>query len=98
MAEKKAGEGVADQQQNEGLKHTAGGVTTRDDANDLGVPMQAGKPDEPVGPEDALGVDATRGDYTKRIGPDNYQPHESVIAEDGGVRLEAQRNRDGAQA
>jgi hypothetical protein len=33
----------------------AEGVTTRDDANDLGVPMLAGSSDEPTGPEDSLG-------------------------------------------
>lgn len=97
MAEKKAGDAVADQKENEGLQHTVGGTTTRDDAHDLGVPMRAGSGDEPVGPEDALGVEPTRGDYTGRIGPENYQPHESVVTGDG-VRLEAQRGREGAQA
>jgi hypothetical protein len=53
----------------------AEGVTTRDDANDLGVPMLAGSSDEPTGPEDALGEGPKRGDYSDRIGPSNYQPH-----------------------
>ena len=53
----------------------AEGVTTRDDANDLGVPMLAGSPNEPTGPEDALGEGPKRGDYTDRVGPANYQPH-----------------------
>jgi hypothetical protein len=41
--------------------------TTRHDATDLGVPMLPGSPDEPVGPEDALGEGPKRGDYRKRI-------------------------------
>jgi hypothetical protein len=59
------------------LQHTEGGSTTRDDAGDLGVPMLPGKPDEPVGPEDALGDGPKRGDYSDRIGPSNYHPHEA---------------------
>lgn len=51
------------------------GVTTRDDKNDLGVPMLAGSVNEPTGPEDALGEGPKRGDYTDRVGPSNYQPH-----------------------
>ena len=50
-------------------KHTAGGVTTRDDALDSGVPMLPGDGSEPVGPEDALGSGRKRGDYSKVIGP-----------------------------
>lgn len=42
-------------------------LTTRDDLLDAGVPMVAGQPDEPVGPEDALGLGPKRGDYTGRI-------------------------------
>ena len=49
-------------------------VTTRDDRTDLGVPMVAGSPDEPVGPEDALGPGPKRGDYRDRLGA-GYQPH-----------------------
>lgn len=51
---------------NADLEHTAGGVTTRD-GMDAGVPMTPGKPDEPVGPEDALGGGPTRGDYRDRL-------------------------------
>jgi len=50
-------------------------VTTRDDKLDLGVPMLQGSPEEPVGPEDALGLGPKRGDYTDRLGGDGYQPH-----------------------
>jgi hypothetical protein len=60
------------------LEHTQGGVTTRDDALDAGVPMLAGDPSERTGPEDALGPGPKRGDYTDRIGDSSYQPHESV--------------------
>jgi hypothetical protein len=49
-----------------GLKHTAGGATTRD-AMDAGVPMTPGEADEPIGPEDAGGLTPTRGDYSDRI-------------------------------
>lgn len=57
-------------------KEPTGSVTTRDDATDLGVPMLQGSPDEPVGPEDALGKGPTRGDYRNRLGGDGYNPHE----------------------
>lgn len=66
------------------------GVTTRDDKNDLGVKMLAGSPDEPTGPEDALGKGPKRGDYSDRIGPSNYLPH---TADGEGGALEAQRPR-----
>lgn len=49
------------------LEHTEGGVTTRDDALDAGVPMLPGQPDEPIGPEDAFGRGPKRGDYSDRI-------------------------------
>lgn len=55
-------------------EHTEGGKTTKD-ALDVGVPMLAGSPDEPIGPEDALGDGPKRGDYTDRIGDSNYHPH-----------------------
>lgn len=51
-----------------GNEHTRGGVTTRDDAADLGVDMLPGDPDEPQGPEDAFGPGPKRGDYTGRVG------------------------------
>ena len=69
------------------------GVTTRDDALDAGVPMVETSGPEPVGPEDALGSGPKRGDYTNRIGPDSYNPHESVLQEDGTVKLVPQRPR-----
>ena len=60
------------------LEHSEGGTTTRDDANDLGVPMLPGDPSEPVGPEDALGEGPTRGDYRDRLGGSAYQPHDGA--------------------
>lgn len=48
---------------------------------DLGVTMLAGDPSEPVGPEDALGEGPKRGDYTERIGPADYHPHEGSEAQ-----------------
>lgn len=96
----KADASIATGADNAKLEHTEGGVTTRDDALDAGVPMLPGSPDEPVGPEDALGIGPKRGDYTGRVGPEGYQPHQSVPvpAKDrkpGGptARLEAQRPR-----
>ena len=71
----KTDKGVASKAQNDKLKHSEGGVTTRDDALDLGVPMLQGDPSEPQGPEDALGDGPKRGDYRDRIGPSSYQPH-----------------------
>lgn len=59
-------------------KEPVGSVTTRDDATDLGVPMLQGSPDEPVGPEDALGKGPTRGDYRERLGGSDYHPHEGA--------------------
>lgn len=60
------------------VEHSEGGVTTRDDALDLGVPMLPGDPSEPVGPEDALGEGPTRGDYRDRLGGPSYQPHDGA--------------------
>ena len=54
-------------QQSKRLEHSVDGVTTRDDATDLGVAVLAGDPAEPIGPEDALGVGRKRGDYRERI-------------------------------
>ncbi len=58
------------------LKHPEGGVTTRDDALDSGVPMLQGDSSEPTGPEDALGSGDKRGDYSEVIG--NKQHYASV--------------------
>lgn len=90
--------GVASAGDNQRLEHSQGGVTTRDDATDLGVPMLPGDPKERVGPEDALGEGPKRGDYRERIGPSNYHPTETVAIEDpepGGptVKVVAQRLR-----
>lgn len=104
MAENKnqsnAAPSVASTKENQRLDHPQGGVTTRDDLMDAGVPMLAGDPAEPTGPEDALGPGAKRGDYTQRIGSDSYHPHTvEVIPEaerqPGGPvrRLVAQRPR-----
>lgn len=89
-------EAVASPAENKRLEHSVEGVTTRDDVTDLGVPMLPGSPDEPQGPEDALGPGPKRGDYTGRVGPENYQPHRVVAVPDAKpgeptVRVEAQR-------
>lgn len=54
------------------------GVTTRDDAKDLGVPMMAGDLSEPTGPEDALGSGKKRGDYSDRQ-PENSAHYAAVV-------------------
>jgi hypothetical protein len=69
MADSKA---QATSAQNDKLKHSVAGVTTRDDALDAGAPMVAGSPDEPVGPEDALGSGPKRGDYSQLIGTGQF--------------------------
>lgn len=58
---------VASREANAELEHTRGGTTTRDDLLDAGVPMLPGDPNEPIGPEDALGPGPKRGDYSGRI-------------------------------
>jgi hypothetical protein len=73
------GSGVASPAQNSTLEHSQGGVTTRDDKTDLGVPMLPGAPNEKQGPEDALGPGLKRGDYSQRLGGSAYNPHESAI-------------------
>ena len=77
-----AADTVATDRQNDRLKHSQGGATTRDDALDAGVPTLAGDPAERQGPEDALGPGQKRGDYTGRVGPSDYNPHVSVAVED----------------
>ena len=98
MAPEDAAEaGIATGAQDAKLEHTKGGTTTRDDALDMGVPMLPGSPDEPAGPEDALGEGPKRGDYSQRIGPADYHPHETVPVEgeDGvpAAKIVAQRPR-----
>lgn len=93
-----APDGVASASENKRLEHSQGGVTTRDDATDLGVPMLPGDPKEAVGPEDALGEGPKRGDYRDRIGPNIYRPIEIVPVEDAKegeptVKAVAQRPR-----
>ncbi len=78
------------------LEHSQGGVTTRDDVLDAGVPMLQGSASEPVGPEDALGEGPKRGDYSQRLGAEQYHPHQAVPIPDAkpgepNVRLVAQR-------
>ena len=73
---------IASEAQNDKLSHPKGGVTTRDDALDAGVPMLQGTEGERQGPEDALGAGNKRGDYTGRIGDSNYHPHETVVVTD----------------
>jgi hypothetical protein len=106
MANKKATEGknvsaeagIATTSENQKLEHPQGGITTRDDILDLGVPMLPGSENERQGPEDALGEGPKRGDYTNRLGGSTYHPHEALPVKNAApgeptVRLEAQRPR-----
>lgn len=93
---------MAKKDEQKAAEHTTGGVTTREDALDLGVPMVAGDPNEPVGPEDALGPGPKRGDYRDRLGGSDYRPYQTEPVppeeqEEGGptVRLVDQRERAG---
>lgn len=74
---------IATEKENQKLKHSRDGVTTRDDAVDAGVPMLQGKPDERTGPEDALGRGPKRGDYTNRL-QGSELAHEVVPNENAG--------------
>lgn len=78
------GEGVANPEDNAKLTHSDkdAPLSTRQDLTDVGVPMQAGSPGEPVGPEDVLGEGQKRGDYRSRLGGREYQPHTTVRIED----------------
>lgn len=80
---------IASDKQNAKLEHSQGGVTTRDDATDVGVPMLPGDASEPVGPEDALGPGPKRGDYTNRLG--TTAPHEVVPISDAAPGEQAAR-------
>jgi len=89
------GDVIATAGENNALDHSVEGVTTRQDALDQGVPMLAGDPKEPVGPEDAFGG-MTRGDYSRRIGDSDYHPHTTELVPDAKpgeptTRLVAQR-------
>jgi hypothetical protein len=90
-----AGQAVASAEENAELEHTESGATTRDDATDAGVPMLPGDPDEPVGPEDALGEGPKRGDYA---GASLGNPHESVEVEGGGEPVYRYFDSDGDDA
>lgn len=76
MAKKDEPQTTATDEQNARLEHSVDGATTRDDALDAGVPMIAGDPAEPQGPEDALGRGPKRGDYRTRV---VGEPHEAVL-------------------
>lgn len=64
-------------------KTNAGPQLAEKDVHDLGVPMLAGSPNEPQGPEDALGPGPKRGDYAGRVGGSQYQPHTVVLNSEG---------------
>lgn len=86
---------MADQKKDKRLEHSEGGVTTRDDVTDLGVPMLPGRPDEPVGPEDALGPGAKRGDYRERVLTDAHvvEPNPDAKPGEPQVRVVNQTER-----
>lgn len=79
---------VASPAENAKLEHTEGGATTRD-ALDAGVPMKQGEAGtrEPRGPEDALGTEPTRGDYSDRIDAGPHMQAVPVDPADAGDRV-----------
>ncbi len=85
---------IAPPHENKGLEHTRGGATTRDDALDQGVPMLQGDPREPVGPEDAVGVGPTRGDYSTRV---EGSPHVAELIPEDELRTETVTDAEGNQ-
>lgn len=90
--------GIADRDANAALEHTNGGTTTRDDANDVGVPMLQGSPKEPVGPEDAFGPGAKRGDYSDRVGSGPHVELERIPDDERGDAVQYVDRETGAPA
>lgn len=80
---------VAAPSENAKLEHSDGGSTTRDDRLDAGVPMTQGETGttSPVGPEDALGAEPTRGDYSGRIDSGPHLASVPVTGDDRGDRV-----------
>lgn len=93
-------ESVASPAENAKLEHTEGGTTTRDDNLDAGVPMAQGEAGttSPQGPEDALGTDATRGDYSGRIDSGPHLASVPVDPADAGERVRYVDNETGKPA
>ena len=87
--------GVATPKENQKLEHTEGGLTSRDDPHDLGVPMKQGDPAEDQGPEDAFGPGPKRGDYRERVYTD---AHAGVALEGGGQPVYSEPDGDGNRA
>lgn len=86
-------ESVASPAENERLEHSVDGVTTRDDRLDAGVPMTQGEEgtSSPAGPEDAMGTEPTRGDYSGRI---DQGPHLASVPLSAEERGDAVRHVD----
>ena len=93
-------EAVASPADNAKLEHSDGGVTTRDDRLDAGVPMEQGETGttDPVGPEDALGTDKTRGDYAGRIDQGPHAISVPVSADEAGPAVRYVDRETGAEA
>lgn len=88
---------VATTTDNAKLEHTAGGATTRDPM-DAGVPMIQGKPTEPVGPEDALGPGAKRGDYSDRLSSGPSMATRPIPEDERMTRATARAKAAGAKS
>ena len=84
--------GVATPTENQKLEHTEGGLNSRSDSHDLGVPMLQGDPAEDQGPEDAFGAGPKRGDYRERVYTD---AHAGVALEGGGLPVYSEPDSDG---
>jgi len=87
--------GVATPKENEKLEHTEGGLNSRNDSHDLGVPMLQGAPAEDQGPEDAFGAGPKRGDYRERVYTD---AHAGIALEGGGQPVYSEPDKAGNRA
>lgn len=91
---------VAAPAENAKLEHSDGGSTTRDDRLDAGVPMKQGEAGttKPVGPEDALGAEPTRGDYSGRIDQGPHLASVPLSEDERGPRVRYVNAETGAEA
>lgn len=93
-------ESVASPEENARLEHSVDGVTTRDDRLDAGVPMTQGEAGttDPAGPEDAMGTEPTRGDYSGRIDQGPHLTSVPLTAEERGESVRYVDRETGAPA
>jgi hypothetical protein len=89
-----------EQKQQKRLEHSQGGITTRDDANDLGVDMLPGHRNLLGRSSSALRQGPKRGDYSQQSLPPGYEPMTSEPipnAKSGEPQVRMVRQRPNAQ-